>query len=80
MILNREDAIFASSKLIKYFEDFNRIDDYFRVRKVERIKNLPKSLPGFGVEEDMFQSYDVHPQDMNFEVVTLDNETFDTML
>ena len=80
MILNREDAIFASSKLIKYFEDFNRIDDYFRVRKVERIKNLPKSLPGFGVEEDMFQSYYVHPQDMNFEVVSLDNETFDTML
>ena len=72
--------LWTESKAEKYFEKFNRIDDYFRVRKIERLKKLPKSLPGFGVEDDMFQSYDMHPQDMNFEVVALDNETFDTML
>ena len=80
MILSHQDAIFASTKIVKYFEKFNRIDDYFRVRKIERLKKLPKTLPGFDVEDDMFQSYNMHPQDMNFEVVALDNETFDTML
>ena len=66
MILNKQDAIYSDTKLIKYFKDFNRIDDYFRVRKIERIKNIPQALPGMGLDDDMFQAYDMHPQDMNF--------------
>ena len=80
MILNKQDAIYSATKLIKYFKDFNRIDDYFRVRKIERIKNIPQALPGMGLDDDMFQSYDMHPQDMNFEIILPSNETFDTML
>tara|TARA_E500000178_G_C17007963_1_gene749134 strand:- start:1059 stop:2171 length:1113 start_codon:yes stop_codon:yes gene_type:complete len=80
MILNKQDSIFAATKLINYFKDFNRIDDYFRARKMERIKNLPISLPGFGLENDMFQSYDMNPEDMNFEVSIAETKTFDTML
>ena len=41
MILNKQDAIYAATKLMKYFEDFNRIDDYFRSRKIERVKDIP---------------------------------------
>ena len=41
MILNREDAIYISTKLMRYFKDFRRIDDYFRSRKIERVKNIP---------------------------------------
>ena len=80
MILSHQDAIFASTKIVKYFEKFDRIDDYFRARKLERLKNIPKALPGFCVEDDMFQSYDMHPNDMNLKVVSLSTETFDTML
>ena len=80
LILNKQDAIYSATKLIKYFKDFNRIDDYFRVRKIERIKNIPQALPGMGLDDDMFQSYDMHPQDMNFEIILPSNETFDTML
>ena len=43
MILNREDSIYAATKLMKYFRDFNRIDDYFRARKIERVKK--KRIP-----------------------------------
>jgi len=80
MELSREDTIWVASKLVNYFADFKRIDDYFRARKIERVKDLPAPLFGFGLEDDMFQNYDMHPQDMNFEVTTIPNETFDAML
>ena len=80
LILNKQDAIYSATKLIKYFKDFNRIDDYFRARKIERVKNIPQALPGMGLEDDMFQAYDMHPQDMNFTVVQMQSQTFDTML
>ena len=80
LILNKQDAIYSATKLIKYFKDFNRIDDYFRARKIERVKNIPQALPGMGLEDDMFQAYDMHPQDMNFQVVQMQSQTFDTML
>jgi hypothetical protein len=80
MILERNDAIFAATKLMNYFKDFGRIDDYFRARKIERVKNIPRALPGLGLEDDMFQNYDMHPEDMNFKVVQVQGKTFDTML
>ena len=80
LILNKHDAIYSATKLIKYFKDFNRIDDYFRARKIERVKNIPQALPGMGLDDDMFQSYDIHPEDMSFEIVETSNEIFDTML
>ena len=80
LILNKQDAIYSATKLIKYFKDFNRIDDYFRARKIERVKNIPQALPGMGLEDDMFQAHDMHPQDMNFTVVQMQSQTFDTML
>jgi len=80
LILNKQDSIQAATKLIKYFKDFERIDDYFRARKIERIKKIPQSLPGMGLDEDMFQAYDMHPEDMNFEIVQMQSKTFDTML
>ena len=80
MELSRQDTHWVAGKLVSYFADFERIDDYFRARKIERVKDLPAPLFGFGLEDDMFQNYDMHPQDMNFEVTTIPNETFDAML
>jgi len=80
MILNREDSIYAATKLMKYFRDFNRIDDYFRARKIERVKNIPSPLPGMSMEDDLFQEFDMHPQDMDFKVVQIPTKLFDTLL
>ena len=80
MILEKQDAVYAASKLIDYFSDFNRIDDYFRARKIERVRNIPVALPGFGLEDALFQDYDMHPEDMNFSIVRMQNKTFDTLL
>ncbi len=80
MILNREDSIYAATKLMKYFRDFNRIDDYFRARKIERVKDIPSPLPGMSMEDDLFQEFDMHPQDMDFKVVQIPTKLFDTLL
>lgn len=80
MILNREDSIQIATELLSYFKDFKRIDDYFRSRKIERVKNIPAPLPGMSLEDDLFQDYNMHPQDMNFKVVEIQNKLFDTLL
>ena len=80
MILNKEDSIYAAMKMMNYFKDFNRIDDYFRARKIERVKDIPAGLPGMSIEDDLFQDYDMHPQDMNFQVVKIPNKVYDTLL
>ena len=80
MILEKQDAVYAATKLMDYFKDFNRIDDYFRARKIERIKNIPVALPGFSMEDDLFQEYDMHPEDMNFSIVQIQNKVYDTLL
>ena len=80
MILEKQDAIFAATKLMEYFKNFNRIDDYFRARKVERVKNISTPLPGFGLEDDMFQDYNMHPEEMEFRIITIPLKTFDAML
>ena len=66
MILSKEDTIYASKIVVDYFSKFERIDDYFRARKIERVKALPPPLFGMSVEDDMFQSWDMHPEEMNF--------------
>ena len=80
MILEKQDAIYAATKLMEYFHDFSRIDDYFRARKIERVRNIPVALPGFSMEDDLFFDYDMHPNDMNFSIVQIQNKTFDTLL
>ena len=80
MILNEKDAYWAADKLVNYFSDFKRIDDYFRSRKIDRIKEMPTPLFGLGPEDDLFQDFSMHPQDMDFEVVKRTGETFDNLL
>ena len=80
MILNKQDSIYAATKLMQYFKDFNRIDDYFRAIKIERVKDIPSPLPGMSIEDDLFQDFDMHPEDMNFQVVEIPMKVFDTLL
>ena len=80
MLLNKQDSLYAATKVMKYFEDFGRIDDYFRARKIERVRNIPVALPGMGLEDDLFSDFDMHPQDMNFSIVQMQSKTFETLL
>ena len=68
MILNRDDALYAANVFTDYFSSFGRIDDYLRKVKLERMSNYPTSLPGMGPEDDMFDNFDMHPNDMDLYV------------
>ena len=76
MILNRNDALYAANVFVDYFASFGRIDDYLRRVKLERMSNYPTSLPGMGPQDDMFNNFSMHPNDMEFECREVSNEIF----
>ena len=72
MILSESDAVYAADKFINYYTQFNRIDDYLRFVKKDRIGDRPGSL--FGAESEFFDVFNMHPNDMNFEVYVVDTD------
>ena len=80
MMLTSDEARYASNIFINYFDNFDRIDDYFREVKLDRMSKVPASLPGYGPEDDMFCDFDMHPEDMDFVVCEMDNEVYKNYL
>ena len=80
VILSKSDSLYASQIFIDYYAGFDRIDDYLRKVKLERIQQMPSSLPGMGPEDDMFSDFTMHPHEMDFEVRVLSNELFDNYI
>ena len=68
MQLELDDAVYAADQFIDYFSNMGRIDEYLRNIKLERMEQIPTSILGLGPEDDMFDAFDMHPQDMNFKV------------
>lgn len=78
--LNKEDALYAGNKFIDYMNKFTSIEEYFRMKKIDRINSMPATLDGYGYETEMFSDFNMHPQDMGFDIVQLKKREFDTML
>ncbi len=76
MLLDKEDALYAANVFVDYFASFGRIDDYLRKVKLERMSNYPTSLPGMGPQDDMFDDFSIHPNDMEFDCREVSNEIF----
>lgn len=64
MILSKSDAYYAANVFEEFFGEMERIDDYMRQVKLERMESFPQSLPGFGIEDDFFCQFNMHPNDM----------------
>jgi len=78
--LSKEQALHCAGVFNDYFGQFSRIDQYMRDQKMAQIEALPTSLPGMGLDSDMFSDFTMSPQDMDLEVVELDNHTWDTCI
>lgn len=76
MILDHKDAVYAANIFNEYFQSMNRIDEYLRMVKLSRVEKFSRCLPGMGPEDELFQNFDIHPQDMEFKIVEPDNEKF----
>jgi len=70
MQLELDDAIYAADKFIDYFSNMGRIDEYLRNVKLDRMSQMQTSLLGMGPEDDMFDAFDMHPEDMDIKVYT----------
>ena len=80
MILTPEDTLYAYGKINEAYGSINRIDDFFRMKKIERIKEIPPTLFGLSHEDDLFPDFSMHPEDLNFRIVQPDHSTFNTLL
>jgi len=78
--LNYEQAKWCADYFSNYFDKFSRIDEYIRDQKLAQIDEIPQALPGMGFDADMFDDFNMSPEDMDIEVVDLDNNTWDTCL
>jgi hypothetical protein len=76
MQLSYKDAMYAADVFTEFFANFERIDDYMRKIKLERMETFPYSLPGMGPETDLFDKFDMHPNDMEFVVAECRQDQF----
>lgn len=79
MSLTYEDALHCASVFKDYFGNFHRVDDYMRDQKITSLSDLP-SNPLFPIEDDLFSDFTMHPNDMDFEVCEIPQETWETLL
>jgi hypothetical protein len=79
MILSKEDAIHCAKAFEDYFGNFDRIDEYMRDQKMNSLAELP-SNPLFPIEDELFSDFNMHPNDMDFEVLEIDTDTWTNLL
>jgi len=70
--LTKEETFNIVDKFNDHYSAFSDIEAYYRYKKKKRLESLPTSLSLFGVgpEDDLFNSPDLAPEDMEFEIVT----------
>jgi hypothetical protein len=78
MKLSYDEALVCSKAFEDYFGNFTRIDEYMRDQKLNDLDNMPSTL--FAPEDDLFSDFSMHPNDMDLEVVSIDNHSWETML
>ena len=79
MMLSKEDAIHVANVFKDYFGNFDRIDEYMRDQKLANLSEMPLN-PLFAPEDDLFSDFNMHPNDMDIEVVETASETWETLL
>ena len=79
MKLEFNDAVHCAKVFEDYFGNFDRIDEYMRDQKLNSLSELP-SNPLFPIEDELFQDFTMHPKDMDFEVLEIPSETWETLL
>src|SRR6056300_1682763 len=78
--LTRENALHVANIFSDYFDKFSRIDQYMRDQKMAQIETIPTSLPGMGLDTELFDDFTMSSQVMDLHMVELDNHTWDTCI
>ena len=78
--LTHEQAVKCAKVFSDYFDKFGRIDEYMREQKMASMAERSPVLFGMGPEEDLFSDFTMSPADMEFELIELPQERWDTYL
>ena len=79
--LTKEDALFCANIFTDYFGQFDRIDQYMKDQKLGQLSDsVSATLPGMGPETELFDNFDMSPEDMDFKIEIPNNQFFDTLL
>jgi hypothetical protein len=65
MIVSEETAVWAADEFIKYFSHMGNIEDYMRFVKMQVVSGTSRL---FSLKDEFFNE-DIHPEDMDFEIV-----------
>ena len=65
MIVSEETAVWAADEFIKYFSHMGNIEDYMRFVKMQVVSGTSRL---FSLKDEFFNE-DIHPEDMEFEIV-----------
>ena len=65
MIVSEETAVWAADEFIKYFSHMGNIEDYMRFVKMQVVSGTSRL---FSLKDEFFND-DIHPEDMEFEIV-----------
>jgi len=80
MKITKEQALYGAKAFSDYFDRFESIADYMRDQKLNAVSDMPVGLPGLGPETDLFNEYDMHPEDMKIEVHRMRQGLWDNYL
>ena len=78
--LTKDQAVHCANIFSDYFDKFGRIDEYMREQKLASMSERSPVLFGMGPEEDLFSDFTMSPADMEFELIELPQERWDTYL
>ena len=77
MKITKEQALHGAKVFSDYFDKFDGIADYIRDQKVSTVEKMSFGLPGMGPEIDLFDNFDMHPEDMNIEIHEMNQNMWD---
>lgn len=80
MTIDYKDALRLDAAIWLYFRDIDNISDYLRNNKMEKMAHLQNSLPGTSMGENMFQKWEMPPEDMKISINVTKASSFDQSL
>lgn len=79
-MLNKEQALHCAKAFSDYFDKFQKIEDYIRDQKISTLSEKSSFLPEMGPDADLFSDFNMHPNDMEFDIVELPQYQWDLYL
>jgi hypothetical protein len=80
MTLTFDDALHCAKTIQNYFNNYDRIDQYMRDQKLDSLIGYSSGGVLGSIEDNLFSDFDMHPNDMDFDVFEMKSDNWEAML